>query len=141
MDKWGGWSASFTLWAIIEIPSTPFKIMCRIIEYSIWVMEILVGQTAKLSCTGLWNHGFKSTCIICKIANHCADFPLVYLTLIFEKSSWKNQVLRTWFFVYFLYEPDFLSISNLIFAGYTVSKNQVRNRQKTKFVQLDFSKI
>ena len=36
---------------------------------------------------------------------------------------------------------DFLSISNLNFAGYTGSKNQVRNRQKIKFVQLNFSKI
>ena len=36
---------------------------------------------------------------------------------------------------------DFKSISNSIFAGYTGSKNQVRNRLKIKFVQLYFSKI
>jgi hypothetical protein len=33
------------------------------------------------------------------------------------------------------------SISNLIFAGYTGSKNPVRNRQKIQFVKLDFSKL
>ena len=33
------------------------------------------------------------------------------------------------------------SISKLIFAGYTGSKNQVRNRLKIKFVKLDFSKL
>ena len=33
------------------------------------------------------------------------------------------------------------SISKLIFAGYTGSKNQVRNRQKIQFVELDFSKL
>ena len=32
-----------------------------------------------------------------------------------------------------IFELDFLSISNLIFAGYTGSKNQVWNRQKIKF--------
>jgi hypothetical protein len=31
------------------------------------------------------------------------------------------------------------SISKLIFAGYTGSKNQVRNRLKIQFVELDFS--
>ena len=33
------------------------------------------------------------------------------------------------------------SISKLIFAGYTGSKNPVRNRLKIQFVQLDFSKL
>jgi hypothetical protein len=33
------------------------------------------------------------------------------------------------------------SILKLIFAGYTGSKNQVRNRQKIQFVELDFSKL
>ena len=33
------------------------------------------------------------------------------------------------------------SISKLIFAGYTGSKNQVRNRLKIQFVELDFSKL
>ena len=40
-----------------------------------------------------------------------------------------------------LEELEFLSISNLNFAGYTGSKNQVRTRPKIKFVQLDLSKI
>ena len=31
-----------------------------------------------------------------------------------------------------IFELDFLSISNLIFAGYTGSKSQVSNRQKIK---------
>ena len=35
-------------------------------------------------------------------------------------------------------ELDFLSIWNLIFAGYTGSKNQIRNRQKIKLIKLDF---
>ena len=34
---------------------------------------------------------------------------------------------------------DFLSILNWIFTSYTGSKNPVRNRQKIKFVELDFS--
>ena len=34
----------------------------------------------------------------------------------------------------------FWSISNLTFAGYTVSKSQVRNRLKIQFVEPDFSK-
>ena len=33
------------------------------------------------------------------------------------------------------------SISKLIFAGYTGSKNPVRNRLKIQFVKLDFSKL
>ena len=33
------------------------------------------------------------------------------------------------------------SISKLIFAGYTGSKNQVRNRLRIQFVELDFSKL
>ena len=34
---------------------------------------------------------------------------------------------------------DIFSSSNWIFAGYTGSKNQVQNRQKIKFVELNFS--
>jgi hypothetical protein len=45
--------------------------------------------------------------------------------LNFEKSSWKTQVRRT----------------ELIFAGYTGSKNPVRNRLKIQFVELGFSKL
>ena len=67
--------------------------------------------------------------------------------MIFEKSSWKNQVRQTGFLVYF--ELEFYClwcslqklISKLIFAGYTGSKNQVRNRLKIQFVELDFSKL
>ena len=36
---------------------------------------------------------------------------------------------------------DFLSVSNLNFAGYTGSKSQVQNSQKIKFIQLDFFKL
>ena len=49
----------------------------------------------------------------------------VDLYLNFEKSSWKNQV----------------QILKLIFAGYTGSKNPVRNRLRIQFVELDFSKL
>ena len=34
---------------------------------------------------------------------------------------------------------DFLSISNLNFAGYTGSENLVETRQKFHFIKLDFS--
>ena len=47
------------------------------------------------------------------------------LRLIFEKSSMKNQIGQTWFFVYF--KLDFYC------------KIQVQIRQKIKFSQLDFS--
>ena len=50
------------------------------------------------------------------------------LYLNFEKSSWKNLDLQK-------------SISKLIFAAYTDSKNPVWNRLKIQFVQLDFSKL
>ena len=63
-----------------------------------------------------------------------ADFPPVDLYLIFEKTSFKNQVLQTGLLA------CKKSISKLIFAGYTGSKNQVQNRLKIKFVELDFSK-
>jgi hypothetical protein len=62
------------------------------------------------------------------------DYPPVDLYLVFEKSSWKNQVRRTGFSLQ-------KSISKLIFAGYTGSKNPVRNRLKIQFVELDFSKL
>ena len=54
-----------------------------------------------------------------------SHLPPIDLHLIFEK----------------LDELDFLSISNLDFAGYTGSKSQVQNRQKIKFIQLDFSNL
>ena len=53
----------------------------------------------------------------------------VDLYLNFEKSS------RTTTWIFSLQK----SISKLIFAGYTGSKNQVKNRLKTQFVKLDFS--
>ena len=52
----------------------------------------------------------------------------IHLYLIFEKSSLKNQVRRK-------------SILKLIFAGYTGSKNPVRNRLKIQFFELDFSTL
>ena len=55
--------------------------------------------------------------------------PPVDLYLSFEIPSLKNQVQWIWY----------LSSLNLIFAGYTGSKNQVRTRLKIKFVKLDFS--
>ena len=48
----------------------------------------------------------------------------------FEKSSLTNWVFNMQ-----------KSISKLIFAGYTGSKNPVRNRLKIKFFELDFSKL
>ena len=68
-------------------------------------------------CTGWsYNNLFKQSC------GGQANLSPVDLYLIFEKSSWKNQVWRTGFLVYF--ELDFYclcglqkSISNLIFAG------------------------
>ena len=59
--------------------------------------------------------------------NHEPHSPPIDLHLIFEKSSLKNQVGQT-----------FLSISNLIFTACVACKIQVQNRQKIKFVQLDF---
>ena len=56
--------------------------------------------------------------------------PPVDLYLIFEKSSLTNWIFSLQ-----------KSISKLIFAGYTGSKNPVRNRQKIQFVELDFSKL
>ena len=38
-------------------------------------------------------------------------------------------------------ELDFWSTSNLNFAGYTGSKNQVRTRPKIKFIQIHFSNL
>ena len=57
------------------------------------------------------------------------DSPLIDLHLIFEKLSLKNQVERTWFFVYF--ELNF----------YCLCKIQVWNRLKIKFVHFDFSNL
>ena len=48
----------------------------------------------------------------------------------FEKSSSTNWIFSLQ-----------KSILKLIFAGYTGSKNQVRNRLKIQFVELDFSKL
>ena len=58
-----------------------------------------------------------------------------------EKSSW-----QTWFLAYFELDFYFLcslqkSISKLIFAGYTGSRNQVWNRLKIQLVKVDFSKL
>ena len=48
----------------------------------------------------------------------------------FEKSSSTNWIFNLQ-----------KSISKLIFAGYTGSKNPVRNRLKIQFVELDFSNL
>jgi hypothetical protein len=56
------------------------------------------------------------------LATHPVD-----LYLIFEKSSSTNWI--------------FSLQKKLIFAGYTGSKNQVRNRLKIQFVELDFFKL
>ena len=53
------------------------------------------------------------------------------IKFVLKKSSMKIK----------LDEIDFLFISNLKFAGYTGSKNQVQTRQKIKFSQLDFSNL
>ena len=52
------------------------------------------------------------------------DFHGVYLCLIFETSIWK--FITNLKKIRFQNKRDFLSSSNLIFAGYTGSKNQVR---------------
>ena len=61
--------------------------------------------------------------------------PPIYLYLIFL-----NLYLTK-----LIFELDFLSILNLIFAGYTGSKNQVWNKQKIKlkihFREIQISKI
>ena len=55
----------------------------------------------------------------------------IYLHLIFEISSLKNQVWWIGFFVYF----------ELNFTAYVAWQNLVWNRQKIQFVELDISKI
>ena len=74
-----------------------------------------------------------------------ACYP-VDLYLISEKTIWRSQVWQTGFLVYL--DLDFYclcslqkSILKLIFTGYTGSKNQVGNRLKIQFVELDFSKL
>ena len=80
-------------------------------------------------------HHIKSalTSLAC---NRLGSLHGVYLCLIFEISIWefitnskKNR---------FRNKLDFLSSSNLIFAGYTGIKNQVRTRQKIEFVSKSF---
>ena len=56
-----------------------------------------------------------------------------------------NLSICAWFFFKLfskikLDKLECLGISDLIFGGYTCSKNRVRNRLKIKFVQLDFWK-
>ena len=84
-------------------------------------------------CLWLWRVGSSSAC------------P-VDLYLISEKSIWKNQVQWTGILVYFKLNFYCLcslqkSISKLILASYTGSKNQVWNRLKIQFIELDFSKL
>ena len=64
------------------------------------------------------------------------DWHGVYLYLIFEMSIWEfitNSKKKS------ISKLDFFSSSNLIFAGYTGSKNQVWTRQKIKFVSKSIS--
>ena len=58
--------------------------------------------------------------------------PPINLHLIFKKFSLKNQDGRTGFF---------LIILDWIFTASVACKNHVWNRQKIKFVQLDFSNL
>ena len=67
-----------------------------------------------------------------KISVHLLRSPCPINLKLFEKSSLQL------FSKIKLDELDFWSILNLIFAGYTGSKNQVRNRVKIQFVELDF---
>ena len=67
----------------------------------------------------------------------CHKYILYQSTLFTNSPYW--SALDFWKIK--LDEFDFLSISNLNFEGYTGSKNQVRNRQKIKFIQLDFSNL
>ena len=88
----------------------------------------------------------KQTPFICIIHSMYTSYPHVDLYLISEKSIWKNQVQRTWFLIYFKLVFYCLCslqklILKLIFVGSTGNKNQVRNRLKIKFVELDFSKL
>ena len=55
--------------------------------------------------------------------------PLLICTWFLKNRFWKIKLDLL----------NFLSISNLNFAGFIVSKNQVRNKQKTQIIQLDFS--
>ena len=53
----------------------------------------------------------------------------------FWKSKLENSSSTNWIF------SQQKSILKLIFAGYTGSKNPVRNRLKIQFIELDFSKL
>ena len=65
------------------------------------------------------------------------SYPLLEYTLKTKQTKplsiciWFLKISISWnWFLNLIFELDFLSISNLIFAGYTGSKNQVGNRQK-----------
>jgi hypothetical protein len=64
------------------------------------------------------------------IYRHKGYYPPIYLYLIFLNLN----------FTKLIFELDFLSISNSIFAGCTGSKNRVCNRKKIKFKN-QFSEI
>ena len=70
-----------------------------------------------------------------QISHDLIQNPLVDLYLNFEKIKLENSILTNWIF------SLQKSISKLIFADYTGSKNQVRNRKKIHFAELDFSEI
>ena len=61
--------------------------------------------------------------------------PINFYALDFGKIKVEKLSSMNWIFI--LQK----SISRLIFAGYTGSKNPVRNRLKIQFVKLDFSDL
>ena len=92
-------------------------------------------------------------------ANQMCQLPPKQFSGPEGSTNWAYPLLiYTWFLKYQVWkikldELDFLSISNLNFAGYTGSKNQVQTRQKFEFFrnlfffefvinsQIDISKI
>ena len=78
-----------------------------------------------------WCLGILSSPPKYQLCRH-SPYPSV---LDFWKFKFKKLSLTNWIF------NLQKAISKLIFAGYTGSKNPVRNRLKIQFVELDFSKL
>ena len=78
-----------------------------------------------------WLVRFENLCFTKKVwLENCSkhtkkNFPLLLCTWFLKNRVWKIKFC--------------LPISNLIFAGYTGSNNQVKNRLKIQFVKLNFS--
>ena len=101
---------------------------CKAVMIDFWLTHVwncaVVRKDEVLGLTlGFW----KIDIINLGVCLPVNDFPPIYLYLIFEICISQNWFLNL------IFELDFLSILNLIFAGYTGSKNQVWNRQKIKF--------